>query len=120
MTRVSPTVVYRRSVEAVAGSGIDHYESFMSQAWGYRDMLQSFLLDHYPVDINRHHHDRQKLMAALSTRTFTAADVPKFNDKPVSMEDSIRNSMWNMAILVIFNVVFFMAAYISFLKRDVR
>jgi ABC-type transport system involved in multi-copper enzyme maturation permease subunit len=119
VTRVSPTAIYRRAVEAIAGSGIDHYESFVRQSREYKDMLRAFLLDHYPLDLHRPH-DGRKLADALSTRLFTAADVPKFVDRPIPMGDSMRNSMWDIAILFISSVVFFMAAYISFLKRDVR
>jgi len=119
VTRVSPTAVYRRAVEAIAGSGIDHYESFVRQSREYKDMLRAFLLDHYPLDLHRPH-DGRKLAEALSTRLFTAADVPKFFDRPIPMGDSMRNSMWDIAILFISSVVLFMAAYISFLKRDVR
>jgi ABC-type transport system involved in multi-copper enzyme maturation permease subunit len=119
-TRVSPTTVYRRAVEAVAGSGVDHYESFMNQVEKYRFLLRDFLLDHYPLDIHQQYDDSRKFREALSARTFAAADVPKFRDEPIPMEDSMKNSTWDIAILFIFNVVFFMAAYISFLNRDVR
>ena len=130
VTRVSPCVVYQRAVEAIAGSGIDHYASFLEQAREYRLALRQFFLDHYPLNINRPHagarsmniaekNDRE-LVEGLSSRTFTAAEIPKFYDDPISMEDAMRNSLWNTAILLMFNVVFFMAACISFLNRDVR
>jgi ABC-type transport system involved in multi-copper enzyme maturation permease subunit len=56
----------------------------------------------------------------LAGAKFTGADVPKFHDDPIPAEDAMRNSLWNVAILFIFNFVFFMAAYMSFLRRDVR
>ena len=119
-TRFSPTTVYRRAVEVVAGSGVDHYESFMNQVEKYRFLLRGFLLDHYPLDIHRQYDDGREFSEALSTRTFAAADIPKFHDEPTPLEDSMRNSMWDIAILIFFNIAFFMAAYISFLYRDVR
>jgi len=119
VTRISPTAVYRRAAEAMAGSGINHYESFMNQVRRYKFVLRDFLLDHYPLDIHQRH-DERKLREALSTRPFTAGEIPKFHDDPILLEDSITSSLWNIAILFAFNVVFFMAAYISFLNRDVR
>jgi len=104
----------------VAGSGVDHYESFMNQVEKYRFLLRGFLLDHYPLDIHRQYDDGREFSEALSTRTFAAADIPKFHDEPTPLEDSMRNSMWDIAILIFFNIAFFMAAYISFLYRDVR
>jgi ABC-type transport system involved in multi-copper enzyme maturation permease subunit len=59
-------------------------------------------------------------MEALSKRPFTAADVPRFQDEPIPIEESMKNSMWDITILIMFNLVFFMAAYIAFIKRDMR
>jgi ABC-type transport system involved in multi-copper enzyme maturation permease subunit len=117
--RISPTVVYRRAVEAVAGSGIDHYESFMKQVRRYGLMLQDCLVSYHPLDIHKQYDDR-KIREAFSDVGLTAADVPKFQDKPITIGDSMKNSMWNIAILVVFNVVLFMAAHISFLRQDIR
>ncbi len=119
VTRISPTTVYRRAVEAAAGSGIDHYESFIKQVREYKLTLRDFLLGHYPLDIHRPH-DNEELLDALSTRTFTAAEIPFFRNEPISMEDSMKNSLWDVAILFLFNIVVFMAAHISFLYQDIK
>jgi ABC-type transport system involved in multi-copper enzyme maturation permease subunit len=130
VTRISPYVAYQRTVEAVAGAGIDHCESFLQQVRQYKLTLRGFLLDHYPLDIHRPHgvgrspsevedKDRE-LVEALKSRPFTSADIPKFQDDPVPMEDSIADSLWNIAILFAFNAVLFMAAYVSFLCRDIK
>jgi ABC-type transport system involved in multi-copper enzyme maturation permease subunit len=130
LSRISPTGVYRRAVEAMAGSGIDHYENFLRQVRQYKLTLRSFVLDHYPLNVHGFYGmartGREALkklpefVEALSRRIFTAAEIPKFRDDPIPIEDSITSSLWNVAILFAFNVVFFMAAYISFLNRDVR
>lgn len=119
VTRVSPSVVYRRAVESIAGTGIDHYESFFRQVRQHKLTLRQFLLDHFPFNIHRMP-DRQELVKAFPTGSLNIADVPRFRDEPISMEASVRNSLWDIAILLMFNVVFFMAAYLSFLNRNVR
>jgi len=124
VTRVSPCVVYRRAAESIAGSGIDHYENFMKQVWIYRSILRDFLISHHPLDFHKYYDGVEELerqaFQALSKVKFTGADVPKFHDDPIPVEDAMRNSLWDIAILVMSNVVFFMATYISFLRRDVR
>lgn len=124
VTRISPCVVYRCAAESIAGSGIDHYESFMKQIWQYRTLLKDFLVNHYPLDLHRQYEgeeelERQAFQACASVK-FTGTDVPKFHDDPIPAGDTMRNSLWNIVILFMFNFVFFMAAYISFLRRDVR
>ncbi len=130
LTRISPYVAYQRTVEAVAGSGIDHCESFLQQVRQYKLMLRAFLLDHYPLDIYSPHgvgrsatevmEKDPELVEALKSRPFTSADIPKFQDDPRPIEDSVTSSLWNIAILFAFNAVFFMAAYVCFLYRDIK
>jgi ABC-type transport system involved in multi-copper enzyme maturation permease subunit len=120
VTRISPTGVYQQAAEALVGSGIDHYENFLKQVRRYKTELRQFLLDHYPLDPHRSYsEDMDTLKEALSTKIFTATDVPKFRDEPISVEDSMKNSLLDIAILLTFNVFFFMAAHISFLYQDI-
>jgi ABC-type transport system involved in multi-copper enzyme maturation permease subunit len=122
VTRLSPCVVYRRAAESIAGSGIDHYESFMKQLWQYRTLLQDTFVSHYPLELNKLYdttEGAEELVFHVQVK-FAAADVPRFHDDPIPAGDTMRNSLWDMAILFMFNFVFFMAAYISFLRRDVR
>jgi len=124
VTRLSPCVVYRRAAESIAGSGIDHYESFMKQVWRYRALLRDFLVSHYPLDLHKQYDATEELQRkayqALGEVEFTGADVPRFHDDPILAGDAMMNSLWNIVILFMYNFVFFMAAYISFLRRDVR
>ncbi len=122
VTRVSPCVVYRRAAESIAGSGIDHYESFMKQLWQYRTLLQATLISHYPLELNKLYdttEGAEDLVFHVQVK-FAAADVPRFHDDPIPAGDTMRNSLWDIAILFILNFVFFMAGYMSFLRRDVR
>ena len=122
VTRVSPCVVYRRAAESITGSGLDHYESFMKQVWIYRSLLRDFLISHHPLDFHKDYDGEGERQAgqAYAKVKFTGADVPRFHDDPIPAGDAMRNSLWDIAILFMFNFVFFMAAYISFLRRDVR
>jgi len=122
VTRISPYVVYRRAVESAAGSGLDHYESFMNQVWRYRSLLQDTLISHYPLELNKLYDTTEELedLVFHTQVKFTDADVSRFHDDPIPVGNAMRNSLWDIAILLMFNFVFFMAAYISFLRRDVR
>jgi ABC-type transport system involved in multi-copper enzyme maturation permease subunit len=93
-------------------------------------MLRAFLLDHYPLDIHSPHgvgrsatevmEKDPELVETLKSRPFTSADIPKFQGDPGPIEDSVTSSLWNIAILFAFNAVFFMAAYVCFLYRDIK
>jgi len=123
VTRISPCVIYRRAVESTVGTGIDHYESFIKQIWQYKSLLRDFLISHHPLDFHKQYvsgDEQRKAFQACSKVKFTGADVPRFHDDPIPAGDAMRNSLWDIVILFMFNFVFFMAAYISFLRRDVR
>ena len=122
VTRISPCVLYRRAAESIAGSGIDHYESFMKQVWQYRTLLQDTLISHYPLELNKLYDTTEELedLVFHVQVKFAPADVPRFHDDPIPAGDAMRNSLWDIAILFILNFVFFMAGYMSFLRRDVR
>jgi hypothetical protein len=47
-------------------------------------------------------------------------EIPKFEDKLISADDAAQNIVWNFLLLCLFNAVFFMGAYASFLRYDVR
>ena len=48
------------------------------------------------------------------------SDFPHFNEPAWSIIDSLRVSLINLAILLLWNILFFMAAHYIFVKRSLR
>jgi hypothetical protein len=52
--------------------------------------------------------------------TFTVDDVPHLHVVPPNLSSAVRGALNDMLILAILNVVFFMSAFVFFLRYDVR
>lgn len=48
------------------------------------------------------------------------AELPKFEFKPASFAASFSNAVIDIGLLLVFNLFFFAAAYLRFLKFDLR
>lgn len=116
LTRISPTAVYRYGLEALAGSGFTRYESFVHQARRYRAQFLEYLKVEDRADADSPHH--AFVREGLSTRPVDPRTVPRFRDR-FSLADGLRAATWDLVLLVLLAIVFFMAAYVSFLRCDV-
>jgi ABC-type transport system involved in multi-copper enzyme maturation permease subunit len=47
-------------------------------------------------------------------------DLPEFVYKPINIVDSVRNSLFDIVILVLVNVLFFSLSFLAFTRYDVR
>jgi len=55
----------------------------------------------------------------VSDKPASFDNAPRFNEK-LTLAGSFHNALLDIAILVIFAVFFFMTAYVSFIRSDVR
>jgi hypothetical protein len=46
--------------------------------------------------------------------------VPKFQEKEWALGESLRLAIWDIGLLALFNLGFFAASWVSFMKYDVR
>ena len=46
--------------------------------------------------------------------------IPKLTDKPPSLSDTAQSAMLNLLLLCLFNITFFITAFVSLLRYDVR
>ncbi len=119
-TRISPLGLYRHATEALAGTGIGHYESFMKQVRQYREFLRSVLLDKYPLDPHKHYGRGKEFMDAMSKVSFGLSDIPEFREDPISVEEGAKAAIWDIFFLSLFALLFFMGGVVTFLRYDVR
>lgn len=124
-TYVSPAVVYRRICEVLAGTGIDRCRSLYQQVRTYRQTLREYILQEDRDDPNSLHllfEDRQRVVdwTAISAKPVAFDTVPKCQERDVAMSESLGLVIWDIGLLVLFNLFFFAASFVSFLRYDVR
>jgi len=113
LTRISPTAIYQIAGESLAGSGINHYERFLQQAREYRRILSQYTLDKFPHDpyLSRQVRGRDLII--------NFDEIPKFAENPPDVSALLADASWNILLLFLFNVAFFMGAFLAFIRYKV-
>ena len=124
-TCFSPVVIYQRASEAIAGTGIIHCVNLYEQIRRYQTTLKEYIRSEDADDPDSLHlifNERNcaRLWKAISHKSVDFKTIPKFQEQDLALGQSLKLAIWDIGLLVLFNLVFFMAAYVSFLKYDVR
>ena len=126
-TSLSPTTIYQRASEAVAGVGIGRCADFYRQVKRYQMNLKEFIRSKDAEDPDSRHliFDEDNSRGAFDWRTISKrpvdfGTVPKFDEQDLGLGQSLKLAIWNIGLLVLFNLAFFAASFVSFLRYDVR
>jgi hypothetical protein len=124
-TSVSPVVIYQRASEAIAGTGISHCVNLYQQIKPYQDNLKQYIRDEDAKDPNSLHLIFPEEQCARSWRTISHNPVdfdavPKFQERDLALGRSLKLAIWDIGLLALFNLFFFAASFVSFLRYDVR
>ena len=57
---------------------------------------------------------------AISQDPVDFATVPKFQERDLALGASLKLAVWDIGLLALFNLVFFAASFVSFLRYDIR
>lgn len=121
----SPTMIYQRASEVIAGTGINRCMNLYQQIKRYQADLKEYLYSKDAEDTDTLHllFPHKWLLEkweAFSKKPVDFATVPKFQEKDLALGQSLQLVIWDIGLLVMFNLVFFTAAFVSFLRYDVR
>lgn len=125
LTCFSPTVLYQRTSEAVAGTGINHCVSLLKQVKEYQAELKEYIRSKDAEDPLSLHLIFPESSSAAAWNTISHAPVdfatvPKFQQRDLALGKSLKSAVWDIGLLVLFNLIFFAGAFVSFLRYDVR
>ncbi|MFC1635236.1 ABC transporter permease subunit [Planctomycetota bacterium] len=122
---ISPMVIYQQASEAIVGTGIHRCIRIWEQINRYRNQLKEYVLSQDAKDDDSLHllffpKDLVKDWNAISNKPVDFDTVPKFQEKDWVLGESLRLAIWDIGLLVLFNLGFFAASWVSFMKYDVR
>jgi ABC-type transport system involved in multi-copper enzyme maturation permease subunit len=125
LTCLSPVVIYRRASETIAGTGVSRCAKLRSQIRQYMENLLQYIRDEDSKDTDSLHLICPDSSAAARWKTISHnpvgfAAVPKFQERELALGESLKMAIWDIGLLVLFNLVFFAASFVSFLRYDVR
>lgn len=123
--RVSPVAVYQRACAAIAGTGIRHCADLRRQVQRYQRDLMQYIRDEDSKDPSSLHlifNERYcaRYWNTISGRPADFDTLPEFQERSVPLGMSVKSVIWDMGLLVAFNGFSFAAAFVSFLRYDVR
>lgn len=116
ITRVSPAAVVRYAIESLAATGLSRHLDFLEQTRHYATEYRQFLQETDAADSQSPH--AIGVAWGVSQRPVNFEAIPKFEDL-VTFSDSFNSATVDILLLVLFLVVFFAGAYLSFLRVDI-
>jgi ABC-type transport system involved in multi-copper enzyme maturation permease subunit len=124
-TRISPAEIYRQACETIAGTGVQRFSQLCRQTAQYQADFKEYLCDRDNEDAASLHllSDDGYAAGAWKTISHQPVDfdtVPRFQEHELALGQSLKLAVWDIGLLVLFNLVFFAAAFVSFSHYDVR
>lgn len=121
---VSPITVYQVLAEALFGTGVAGFRSMYGQVNDYRETLKQFLAEEDKKDPQSLHIFAWDVSMEdpriFSHKPADFNSLPRFEPRESSLAESLKAAGWDIAILVILNLLLFAAVFVMFLRSDVR
>jgi hypothetical protein len=124
-TQISPTEIYRQACESIAGTGIGRFSEQRRQINRYQAEMKDYIRGMDAEDPNSLHLLYDEMYTAQLWRTISHNPVdfdtvPKFQERDLALGESLKLAIWDIGLLALFNLVFFAASFVSFLRYDPR
>ena len=113
LTQISPIATFQYAMEGLADTGILSYTNFVKQARRYRQIFIDFIKTEDRGDSESLH--IYPVKEGLSQKPVDPDAVPVFEE-----QISYRSVLTQVMFLVLFNLLFFIIALVSFLKSDLK
>ncbi len=113
LTHMSPIACFQYAMEGLAGTGIMNYMNFIKQVRRYRQTFIDFIKTEDRSDPESLH--VYPVKEGLSQISVNPTTVPIFEERV-----SYGDAFFPTGLLVIFNLLFFILAHVSFLKSDMK
>ncbi len=113
LTQISPIATFQYAMEGLANTSIVGYMNFVKQARRYQQTFIDFIKTEDRGDSESLH--IYPVKEGLSQKPVDPAGVPVFTE-----QISYRSMLSQVGLLVLFNLLFFIMAQVSFLKADVK
>ena len=113
LTQISPIVCFQYAMEGLANTGIVSYMDFVKQVRRYRQTFIDFIKTEDREDPESLH--IYPVREGLSQKSVNPDIVPRFRERI-----SHQSVIFPIGLLIVFNILFFIAAQLSFLKCDLK
>ena len=111
ISRISPASALMFGTMTLARTGIDAHERFLNSVRAYKPIFTKWINEKMirTADFNSAQQPKPDL-----------SDMPQFSYTPEGLGDSFRRTLPDILLMVFLILLFFIGAYVSFLRYDVR
>ena len=113
LTQISPIATFQYAMEGLANTGVVGYMNFVKQARRYRQTFIDFIKTEDQSDPESLH--IYPVKEGLSQKPVDPDAVPVFSE-----QISYRSVLSQIGLLVLFNLLFFIMAQVSFLMSEIK
>jgi hypothetical protein len=114
ISRISPSSILRYATMNLAQTGIESHERFLRSVTGYKEIFAKYANDIRYKNLFNRNRERQE------AQKIDLSDMPKFEYRGETLAESFNKVILDYMLLIIFSILFFVLAYFSFMKYDVR
>jgi len=111
LSRISPASALTFGSMTLARTGVDEYERFLASVRAYKPIYTKWLNSKLGQAINFQTGEQPKIKSD---------DMPQFSIAPESLGKSLARTLADYVLMVVMIIAFFVGAYVSFLRYDVR
>ncbi len=114
LSRISPTSSYVLATTSIANTGLTRQQNFLRDAKQYRQEFANY--------VNAKMAEGRGWTVDLDNPTIEAdlSGMPRFYAKPPTFDASLSEAWLDILLLAFMGILFFMAAYVSFVRQAVQ
>lgn len=121
MARFSPVASLSLATSHLAGTSLDLKDHFKDEAQNYQKVYADFMQEKTGMNTG----GRVMMFKVESTdgeepKSIDPTELPEFNYMETSLAASVGFALKDLGILAVFNMIFFMGAFLAFRKYDLR
>lgn len=122
LARLSPAALFSLAATNLAGTSLTLKDHFMQEVYGYQQTYRQFILAKTGMNpgsgmvIMRIRNDD----SGEKEKPIDPKELPPFLYQKAALAEVLNHSLLDLSLLVLLNIIFFVAAYFRFLRYDVR
>ncbi len=120
LARLSPTATFSLAATRLAGTSLTLKEHYRNAAQGYQQDYAKFMLAKTGMNPGGMFVFRITSDTGEKPKAIDPHELPVFQYVPVGLADVLPQALLDFFLLVGFNMVLFVVAYVAFLRYDVR
>lgn len=122
LSRLSPICCLTYALSELAGTGTVEMESFTRKAIQFREQVQHMVYDNFEImEISTGGRGGMNVAYAKDGVDPNNIAVPQLSDyEHTTLSKALQTSWVDIMLLALFSILFFIGAYVKFLKYDVR